>query len=323
MDTFVDSSWYYLRYLDPRNDHAPFDREAADFWMAVDNYIGGIEHAILHLMYARFFTKAFADMEMLTVQEPFASLFTQGMITMGGAKMSSSKGNTVSAIETVERYGADTARAYVCFLGPPDRGGDWVPEGVEGVHRFLVRLYRLSGEVAERTQDDGAAPATNDLLVKANWAIDKATRDIAAFQFHTAISAVMELVNDAYKVKDSLYGDPAGEATLRFAAATAASLIFPFAPHIGSEVYDELTGERVWEQPWPQADESLLVQDEITLIVQVNGKRRDQLVVAADASEADVLALARDSDGVKRHLDGKKIVKEIFVPGRLVNLVVR
>jgi leucyl-tRNA synthetase len=329
MDTFVDSSWYFLRYLDPTNDHAPFDREPADFWMPVDNYIGGIEHAILHLMYARFFTKAFADMGVLSAQEPFASLFTQGMITMGGAKMSSSKGNTVSAIETVAKYGADTARAYVCFLGPPDRGGDWVPEGVEGVHRFLVRLYRLSGEVSDRTEQRATSdeqpsegPAY-DLLVKTHWAIDKVTRDIQAFQFHTAIAAVMELVNDAYKVKDTLYDDAIGASIVRFATATAASLIFPFSPHIGAEVYDELTGERVWETTWPEADRSLLVTDQITLIVQVNGKRRDQLVVAADASEPEVLELARASAGVKRHLDGKEIVKEIFVPGRLVNLVVR
>jgi len=332
MDTFVDSSWYYLRYLDPRNDEAPFGREPADFWMPVDNYIGGIEHAILHLMYARFFTKAFADMGMLSVQEPFASLFTQGMITMGGAKMSSSKGNTVSAIETVDKYGADTARAYVCFLGPPERGGDWVPEGVEGVHRFLVRLYRLSEEVAEKTEPsaDPAAPgreaeeaAGQELLSKAHWAIDKVTRDIQAFQLHTAISAVMELVNDAYRLKDALYGDATGEATMRFATATAASLIFPFAPHIGCEVYDELTGTRVWEQPWPEADESLLVSDEVTLIVQVNGKRRDQLVVGADTSESEILARAREAEKVRRHLDGKEIVKEVVVPGRLVNLVVR
>ncbi len=327
MDTFVDSSWYYLRYLDPNDDDAPFAREAADFWMAVDNYIGGVEHAILHLMYARFFTKAFADMGMLSVQEPFASLFTQGMITMGGAKMSSSKGNTVSAIETVDKYGADTARAYVCFLGPPDRGGDWVPEGVEGVHRFLVRLFRLCGEIADRTKPSAGVPnptgAALELLIKANWAIDKVSRDIEAFQLHTAISAVMELVNEAYRVKESLYGDPEGEATLRFATATAASLIFPFAPHIGSEVYDELTGSRVWERPWPEADESLLVADEVTLVIQVNGKRRDQLVVGADASEAEVLELARATEGVQRHLDGGEIVKEIFVPGRLVNLVIR
>ena len=151
MDTFVDSSWYFLRYLDPHNEELPWDREAADYWMPVDQYIGGVEHAILHLMYARFFTKALADMGMLDVQEPFANLFTQGMITRDGAKMSKSKGNTVSAVEYVERYGADTARTYVCFMGPPERGGDWTDEGVEGVHRFLARLWRLAEEVAERT----------------------------------------------------------------------------------------------------------------------------------------------------------------------------
>jgi len=329
MDTFVDSSWYFLRYLDPQNDRAPFDREPADFWMPVDNYIGGVEHAILHLMYARFFTKAFADMDLLSVEEPFQSLFTQGMITMGGAKMSSSKGNTVSAIETVDRYGADTARAYVCFLGPPDRGGDWVPEGVEGVHRFLIRLWRLANEVAstvERRGPSGEPPApgpAHDLLAKANWAIAKVSRDIEAFQFHTAISAVIELVNDAYRLKDELYGSADGEAALRFAAQTAASLIFPFAPHVGAEAYDTLTGDRVWEQPWPTADESLLERDEFTLVVQVNGKRRDQITAPSDTPEADLLELARASENVARHIDGKEVVKEIVVPGKLVNLVVR
>jgi leucyl-tRNA synthetase len=327
MDTFVDSSWYFLRYLDPRNSELPFARPVADYWMPVDQYIGGVEHAILHLMYARFFTKALADMDMLGAQEPFASLFTQGMITMGGAKMSSSKGNTVSAIDTVERYGADTARTYVCFLGPPDRGGDWVPEGVEGVHRFLVRLWRLQGEVAERTSDggphEGATGGAHELLAKTHWAIDKATRDIEEFQFHTAISAVMELVNDAYRLKADLYGDPVGEATLRFATASAASLIFPFAPHLGSEAYEALTGERVWETPWPEADPALLHHETYTLIVQVNGKRRDQIEVAEGTPDAELVELARTSENVRRHLDGKQVAKEIVVPGKLVNLVVR
>jgi leucyl-tRNA synthetase len=330
MDTFVDSSWYFLRYLDPDNERLPFERPVADHWMPVDQYIGGIEHAILHLMYARFFTKALADMGYLGVQEPFARLFTQGMITMGGAKMSSSKGNTVSAIETVERYGADTARTYVCFLGPPERGGDWVPAGVEGVHRFLIRLWRLATEVVERTSDASVQPGADPqgdaraLLTKAHWAIDKVTRDIEnGFQLHTAIAAVMELVNDAYRLKESLYGEPESEAVLRFATATAASLIFPFAPHLGSEVYDAITGERVWEQPWPQADPALLERDTFTLVVQVNGKRRDQVEVAVGASEAELLELAKGSENVRRHFDGREIVKEVVVPGKLVNLVVR
>jgi leucyl-tRNA synthetase len=328
MDTFVDSSWYFLRYLDAQNGEAPWDREAADFWMPVDQYIGGVEHAILHLMYARFFTKALADLGHVGVQEPFANLFTQGMITRDGAKMSKSKGNTVSPGDYVERYGADTARTYVCFMGPPERGGDWTDEGVEGVNRFLSRLWRL-GEEAETRTEPGEPTGVGEgqareLVAKAHWAIDKATRDFQrGFQFNTVISAVMELVNDAYRVKDGLYGTPEGGAAVRFATATAASLIFPFAPHLGSEVYERLAGGRVWEQPWPEADPDLLVSDTVTLVVQVNGKLRDRIEAPAEAPKEELLRLARESEKVARHLDGQKIVKEIVVPGKLVNLVVR
>jgi leucyl-tRNA synthetase len=328
MDTFVDSSWYFLRYLDAHNDGAAWDRAAADHWMAVDQYIGGVEHAILHLMYARFFTKALSDLGQLGVQEPFANLFTQGMITRDGAKMSKSKGNTVSPGEYIERYGADTARTYVCFMGPPERGGDWTDEGVEGVNRFLSRLWRLAEEVETRTEarepDPGAGGEARELLAKAHWAIDKTTRDFQrGFQFNTVISAVMELVNDAYRLKDGLYGSPEGDAAVRFATATAASLIFPFAPHLGSEVYERLVGARVWEQPWPQADPELLVSDTVTLVVQVNGKLRDRIEAPAEAPKEELLRLARESEKVAKHLDGQQIVKEIVIPGKLVNLVVR
>jgi leucyl-tRNA synthetase len=328
MDTFVDSSWYFIRYLDPRNAEAAWDRAAADHWLAVDQYIGGVEHAILHLMYARFFTKALADLGHLDVQEPFANLFAQGMITRDGAKMSKSKGNTVSPGDYVERYGADSARTYVCFMGPPERGGDWTDEGVEGVNRFLSRLWRLCGEVEVRTvagepglEAEGEA---RQLLAKAHWAIEKVTRDFErGFQFNTAIAAVMELVNEAYRVKDRLFEDPQPALAVRFATQTAASLIFPFAPHLASEVYQRLTGVRVWEQPWPQADPALLVSDTVTLVVQVNGKLRDRIEAAADATQEELLALAGASEKVAKHLDGKEIVKEIVVPGKLVNLVVR
>jgi len=332
MDTFVDSSWYFLRYLDAHNDHAAWDRAAVDYWMPVDQYIGGVEHAILHLMYARFFTKALADMGHLGVQEPFGRLFTQGMITRDGAKMSSSKGNVVSAAETVERYGADTARTYVCFMGPPAGGGDWTDESVEGVHRFLTRLWRLKEEIAERTSagesEASAAGATGtpagDLLRKAHWAIDKVTRDIERdFGFNTAIAAVMELVNEAYRVKDDLYGDAAGESALRFATATAASILFPFAPHLGCDVYEAMTGRRVWKDPWPKADPELLASDIFTLVVQVNGKRRAGVEAPADASREELVELARANAAVQRHIDGKEVVKEVVVPGKLVNLVVR
>ncbi len=336
MDTFVDSSWYFLRYLDPGNEEAPWDRGVASYWMPVDQYIGGVEHAILHLMYARFFTKALTDMGHLDVQEPFANLFAQGMITRDGAKMSKSRGNTVSPADYVERYGADSARTYICFMGPPERGGDWTDEGVEGVHRFLARLWRLGTEVAEAASgthdaagtDAAAVEAGGEGLVlrrKAHWAIDKATRDFERdFQFNTVIAAVMELVNEAYRVKEALLGDPSGVAALVFAARTAASLIQPFAPHLACEVHERLSGgERLWEQPWPQADPALLQSETVTVAVQVNGKLRDRVEAPADASEAALLELANGSDNVRRHLEGKEVVKEVVVAGKLVNLVVR
>ena len=307
MDTFVDSSWYFLRYCDPNNDQAPWDREVLRSWMPVDQYIGGVEHAILHLMYARFFVKALADMSLLDVQEPFEALFTIGMITRDGAKMSSSKGNVVDPAEYVERYGADTARSYVLFIGPSDQDADWTDKGVEGVHRFLAPALAAEGggRGANRPRTISRQPvqarwsltgAARDLLVKAHWAIDKATRDIERdFRFNTAIAAVMELVNEAYRVKDGLYGDPAGEAALRFATATAASLLFPFAPHLGAEVYEAVEGRRVWEEPWPKADPSLLESDTFTLVVQVNGRLRARVEAAVDAPEEELLRLARNS----------------------------
>jgi leucyl-tRNA synthetase len=327
MDTFVDSSWYFLRYLDSKNDEECWSKEVADYWMPVDQYIGGVEHAILHLLYARFFVKALHDIGVLAAREPFANLFTQGMITRDGAKMSKSRGNTVSPAEYVERFGADTLRTYICFMGPPIKGGDWSDEGAEGIFRFLGRLWRLGREVAERTEAGETSRASGDartLLAKAHWAIDKATRDIEPrFQFNTAIAAVMELVNEIYRLKDGLYGDAAGAATVRFATATAASLLFPFAPHLCAEVYEWLEGVRVWEQPWPEADPELLERETYMLVVQVNGKLRDRIEVAADTAEEELVSLAKGSENVQRHLDGKPIVKEIVVPGKLVNLVVK
>jgi leucyl-tRNA synthetase len=320
MDTFVDSSWYFLRYCDPRNDRAPWDREVLRSWMPVDQYIGGIEHAILHLMYARFFVKALADMELLDVQEPFARLFTQGMITREGAKMSKSRGNTVSPREYVERYGADTLRCYILFIGPPSDDADWQDEGVSGVHRFLSRLWTIAAETAERTSPEEAVDgAPSDLLRKAHWAIDKVTRDMRdRFAFNTAIAAVMELVNEIYRQRDSA---PAGH--VRFAIATAGSLIFQFAPHLGSEVYELMTGRRVWEEPWPEADPALLAREEIQLVVQLNGKLVDRVPAPATASREELEALARGSDKLAARLNGKEIVRAIVVPGKLVNFVAR
>jgi leucyl-tRNA synthetase len=323
MDTFVDSSWYFLRYCDANNDEAAWDRAVLREWMPVDQYIGGVEHAILHLMYARFFCKALTDIGELDVQEPFQALFTQGMVTRDGAKMSKSRGNVVSPAAIIDRYGADTARAYILFIGPPDQDVDWSDDGVEGVYRFLSRLWRLSAETAESSDpvDPPAEPAGDDLVLtrKAHWAIDKVTHDMAGrFAFNTAIAAVMELYNDCSRLRDRV--DPG---TLRFALATAASLVFPFAPHTGADVYERLTGGRVWEQPWPSSDSRYLEAASYTLVCQVNGKVRDRVEAPAAASEEELAALCRAAPNVQAHVDGRQVVKEVVVPGRLVNLVVR
>jgi leucyl-tRNA synthetase len=326
MDTFVDSSWYFLRYCDARNEHAAWDPAALRQWMPVDQYIGGVEHAILHLMYARFFTKALADLGHLDFQEPFQALFTQGMVTNDGAKMSKSRGNVVSPASIIERVGADTARCYILFVGPPDQDADWSDKGVDGVYRFLSRLWRLAEDTAERAGASTsalvtpAAPEGDDLVLarKAHWAIDKVGGDLRRFAFNTAIAAVMELINDVSRLRDSV-----GEETLRFALATAASLLFPFAPHVSADVYERLTGARVWEQPWPQAEEALLESDSYELVCQVNGKVRDRVQVSADTGPQELKDLCRAAPNVVAHVDGKQIVKEIVVPGKLVNLVVR
>jgi leucyl-tRNA synthetase len=313
MDTFVDSSWYFLRYCDAQNDEAPFDQAVVNGWMPVDQYIGGVEHAILHLMYARFFTKALADIGMLGFQEPFSALFTQGMITRDGAKMSKSKGNVVSPRDYVERFGADTARTYILFMAPPEQGADWQDEGVGGVHRFLSRLWRIADDLGPGDAEPGGEPTP--VLRKAHWAIDKVTRDFDRFSFNTAVAAVMELVNECYAHRD----DP----SLRFGVATAASLIFPSAPHVGAEVYEQMTGRRVWEQQWPVADPALLVGDTIEVVVQINGKVRDRLAVAPDTSREELERLALESPKVQAQLNGQGVVKTVVVPGKLVNFVVR
>jgi leucyl-tRNA synthetase len=326
MDTFVDSSWYFLRYCDARNDEAPWDRRVLDSWMPVDTYIGGIEHAILHLLYARFFVKALHDMDLLEAEEPFKQLFTQGMILgADGNKMSSSKGNVVAPSQIVERFGADAARCYVLFIGPPEQDAAWSDSGVEGVHRFLNRLWRAADELLEA--DERHVPATQPpdpegdgltLVRKANWAIEKVTDDIRGrFAFNTAISAVMELVNEVYRHRDA---DPEAR---RFAVATAASLVFPFAPHLSCEVFERLTGERVWEQPWPDADPDMLTADTFELVCQVNGKVRDRVTAPTGAPRAELERLAMASRGVQAHLNGHQVVKVIVVPDKLVNVVVR
>jgi leucyl-tRNA synthetase len=323
MDTFVDSSWYFLRYCDAHNDRQAWDPEIAEYWMPVDQYIGGIEHAILHLMYARFFVKALADMGLLGIQEPFRALFTQGMILgPDGNKMSKSLGNVVSPQPIIDRLGADAARTYILFLGPPDQDAAWSETGVEGVHRFLARLWRLGAELSEAgvRAEAPTEPEGDELTLvrKANWAIDKVTNDMTGrFAFNTAIAAVMELVNEIYRYPDA---DPAARG---FATATAASLMFLFAPHLGAEVYELLTGRRVWEDPWPDADPEMLQAESFELVCQVNGKVRDRVTARTGAHREELEELCLQTRGVRAHIDGHEIAKVVVVPDKLVNIVVR
>ncbi|MGI8801876.1 MAG: leucine--tRNA ligase [Solirubrobacteraceae bacterium] len=326
MDTFVDSSWYFLRYCDAANDEAAWDARAVDYWMPVDQYIGGVEHAILHLLYARFFTKALADLGHLpaSIQEPFANLFTQGMILRDGEKMSKNRGNVVSPMTIVERFGADTARCYILFIGPPDQDADWSDTGAEGVHRFLGRIWRLAADLGGVDAGGAEAPdepagADLELVRKAHWAIAKVTYDLdGRFAFNTAISAVMELINDVSRLREET-----APATRRFAVATAASLVFPFAPHVATDAYHVLTGRRVWEEPWPVADQRMLERDTFELVCQVNGKLRDRVEAPSAASRGELEALCRAAPNVVAHIDGQTVVKAVVVPGKLVNLVVR
>ena len=313
MDTFVDSSWYFIRYADARNDREPFSRAIADYWLPVNQYIGGVEHAILHLLYARFFVKVMNDLGLVGFREPFARLFTQGMLYRDGAKMSKSKGNAISPDEYVERYGADAARMYLLFIGPVDQDAEWQDAGFEGIVRFLHRLWRTALEQADTPPVGESVPDT-PLARKAHRTIAKVTDDIGRrFALNTPIAAVMELVNEIQRAPD----DPAA----RFATETAVSLIQPYGSHIAEELWERLGHERLWESPWPAADPALLEVDTVEVVVQVNGKIRDRLHVAPDVGEDELVALARASERVRSYLDGGDAARTVVVPGKLVNFV--
>ena len=315
MDTFVDSSWYFLRYCDPHNAEAPWERDLVDWWCPVDQYIGGVDHATMHLIYARFFIKALNDLGLVGFREPFMRLFSNGWVQLGGTKMSKSKGNVVGPDDLVEAYGADAVRLYMLFIGPANEDMDWTDEGIEGMVRFVRRLYRLVGEAAERSAPAGEVPV-NDLARKAHETIARVTDDLGRRQsFNTAIAAVMELVNE-------LSRGGADDPAARFAAETAVSVIQPYAPHVAEELWERLGHERLWEQPWPVADAVLLERDTFELVVQVNGKVRDRFEVDADLPEEELVARAKASPRVQAHIDGATVRKTIVVPRKLVNIVV-
>jgi len=312
MDTFVDSAWYFLRYCDPRNEEAPFSRELVDFWMPVDQYVGGIDHATGHLLYSRFFVKVLNELGMVGFREPFARLFHQGWVRQGGTKMSKSRGNVTAPDQLADMYGADAVRLYILFVGPADQDMDWTEEGVEGIARFLRRLWRI---VHEAAAGDAAGGEDGPLVRKAHETIAKVSDDIGRrFVFNTPIAAVMELVNDL--------GRDTSAPGSRFAAETAVSLIQPYAPHIAEELWTALGHERLWEQPWLVADSSKLERQTFELVIQVNGRVRDRVEVSVDESEGELVERALASPRVQAHLDGKQVRQKIVVPGRLVNLVV-
>ena len=312
MDTFVDSSWYFLRYCDPQNDEAPFDRDVVDYWNPVDLYIGGVDHATVHMIYARFWVKVLNDLGLVGFREPFASFFSNGWVTYGKTKISKRSGKTPGPDEFVERYGADAVRLCILFLGPANEDMEWTEETAEAMARFVRRLWRVVNETAESAPH--GAPGNGPLARKAHATIAKVTDDIGRrFAFNTAISAVMELVNELSR--------ETGGADSRFAAETAVSLIQPYAPHVAEELWERLGHERLWEAPWPEADPAMLEPDTIEVVVQVNGRIRDRLHVPPDTPEEELVTLARASERVQAYLDGGDAARTIVVPGKLVNFV--
>jgi leucyl-tRNA synthetase len=313
MDTFVDSAWYFLRYCDPHNDQAPFDRAIVDYWNPVDLYIGGSDHATMHMIYARFFIKVLNDLDLVGFREPFAAFFKNGWVTFGKTKISKRAGTVVRPDDFVERYGADACRLNILFLGPADQDMEWTETSVEGMGRFVRRLWRVVHEVAEQAPD--GPPANGPLARKAHETIAKVTDDVGRrYAFNTAIAAVMELVNELSPETSS--------PDARFAAETAVSLIQPYAPHVAEEMWQRLGHERLWEEPWPVADQFLLERATFELVVQVNGKLRDRFEVPVDMGEEALIELAQASPRVQAQLNGKEIQRAIVVPRKLVNLVV-
>ena len=329
MDTFACSSWYHFRFASPHDETAAFDRDKVAYWLPVDLYVGGAEHAVMHLLYARFFCKVAQDAGFVEFGEPYASLRNQGMIQAeDGQKMSKSKGNVVTPDSVVERYGADSLRVYELFIAPFEQSVAWSDRGVQGCFRFLSRFWNLAGEIVD-AQATGAAAGEADaergrhVLRTLHKTIRKVTRDLEGFRFNTAVSALMELQNEVLDVWGAARG-ALTPAQWREVVAGMTLLVAPMAPHIAEEVWELLgNGETVLDAAWPGWDESLAADEVVTVVVQVNGKLRDRLEVPADAGKDDLLALARTAANTVRFLEGKQVVKEIVVPGKLVNFVVR
>ncbi|MDI6901393.1 MAG: leucine--tRNA ligase [Anaerosomatales bacterium] len=334
MDTFTCSSWYYFRYCDARNGDAIWDVDNVGYWMPVDQYIGGIEHAILHLLYSRFFTKVFRDMGLCDFGEPFTNLLTQGMVKKDGEVMSKSRGNVVAPEDMIAEFGADALRAYILFMAPPDKDLEWSQEGLEGAYRFLGRVWRYVAEVAERAEgtaadaergNGGDADAGKALRRERHRVVGKVTDDIERFQFNTALAAMMELLNAAGEYRRATSDDERDVALEREVAETLVLLLAPYAPYMCEELWRELLGHdgSVHREPWPTYDASLAAADEIEIAVQVNGKVRGRVVVGASASEDAVRSAALALPRIVEQTEGRTIHKVVVVPGKLVSIVVK
>lgn len=329
MDTFVDSSWYFLRYCDARNSEKPFDKKKADYWMNVDQYIGGVEHAILHLLYARFFQMVMHDLGLVDAEEPFDNLLTQGMVIKDGAKMSKSLGNIVSPEEIQAKYGADTARLFILFAAPPEKELDWSDAGVEGSYRFLNRVYRLVQEYVNEIRGDFRGSETitiqnaedKALNFQLNATVKKVTEDAGGrFSFNTAISSIMELVNALYKYKQGEVNVP----LMNDAIEKLILILNPFVPHITEELWNNLGHEdRVYQQTWPAFDPAALELETVEIIVQVNGKLKDKMAFEKNAEKSAIEEAALASERVQDAIAGKSVVKTIVVPNKLINFVVK
>ena len=328
MDTFVDSSWYYLRFCDPHNKEQPFDKELTDYWLGVDQYIGGVEHAILHLLYTRFFAKVLYDLNMISNEEPISNLLTQGMVLKDGEKMSKSKGNVVSPEEIIKNYGADTARLFILFAAPPERDLEWSEQGVEGSFRFLNRVWRLVEELKDeivlscKIDQSSLNQKDKDLRFILHSTIKKVYEDIEErFNFNTAISAIMELVNAIYHYKDQ---KQVNQELLGEAIETMIILLSCFVPHITEEMWQAIgKQDSVHSQPWPNYDESALKREEKEIVIQVNGKVRDKVVLPISISKKKKKKQALNREKIQKMIEGKEIVKIITLPKKLINIVIK
>ncbi len=340
MDTFVESSWYFSRYADPHNATMPFDKDIIKYWLPVDQYIGGVEHAILHLLYSRFFTKALRDLGFYPqdLDEPFTNLLTQGMVLKDGVKMSKSKGNVVDPTQMIKQYGADTVRLFCLFAAPPERDFDWSDSGIEGSSRFLNRVWRIFTEsratllsmtscssTAEDCENAKDSVAAKDLRRKEHLTVKKVQSDMDnKYQFNTAISAIMELINNMYLNRDALCNDQAGQKVFSSAMATAFTLLCPFTPHLCEELWQELGhSNTLSDMPWPIWQKEATAQDVLTIVLQINGKLRSKLEVDAQISKEQLEKLALADESIQKHLQGLNVRKVIVVPQKLVNIVAK